>query len=134
MPLNICLLPFLSFRSSGKVICHHHNRGERHPVHSIYRNMAILPLYTHYLRDKTDGCIIIIVFVYPSFPLPSSSLSENEFSVDERLVPVSRVDYQNIILYALHYYCYCHLFIFISSLLLSIKTESSFFPRAKESK
>jgi hypothetical protein len=29
--------------------------------------------------------------------------------MDERLVPVSRVDYQNIILYERHCYCCCHL-------------------------
>jgi hypothetical protein len=46
--------------------------------------------------------------INPSFP-PVLPLFHYESPVDERLVPVSRVDYQNIILYVRHCYCYCHL-------------------------
>jgi hypothetical protein len=70
MPLNTSPFLFLSFRSSGKVICHHNNRWERHPVHPIQKNRTILSLYTRYLRNKTDAYVTIIALVLPwSIPL-----------------------------------------------------------------
>jgi hypothetical protein len=77
--------------------------------------MAILSSYTYYLREQTDAAVIIIALVLPrSIPLfpfyhLALSLSHYEYPMDERLVPVSRVDYQNIILCARHCYCCCYL-------------------------
>jgi hypothetical protein len=96
--------------------------------------MAILSSHTHYLRDKTDAYVIIISLVSRRsilfFPF---ALSHYESPLDERLVPVSRVDYQNIILYAQHYYFYCHL-IDIVFAVVDKSGKRIFSPQAKESK
>ena len=73
---------------------------------------------------------IILFLTSPFLSLPVSHYGS---LVAKRLVPVSRVDYQNIILDAQHYYFYCHL---VDIVFAAVDKDGKriFLPRAKESK
>src|SRR4051794_40432238 len=69
----------------------------------------------YYLRDKINKYLIVICSLSFSLQIP----------LDERLVPISRLDYQNIILCV-------YIYVYVS--LLSTKSESGFCPRKQKNR
>ena len=73
---------------------------------------------------------LILSWLYLSLIYPSLTLPHYPSPLDERLVPVSRVDYQNIILYARHCYCYRHLVVIVFAVV--DKNGKRIFPASKK--
>ncbi len=77
---------------------------------------------------------LVSSWLYLSLIYPSLALPHYPSPLDERLVPVSRVDYQNIILYARrHCYCCRHLVVIIFAV-VDKDGKRIFSPRAKKNR